>query len=127
MQESSKFSIQARLKSFSFAIEGLKTFFIQEHNARIHFLAALFAILLGLLLGISKLEWIGILFAIAFVLCTEVINTAIEGIANFISPEIHLAIKNIKDLAAAAVLIAAICAAIVGGIIFLPKIYSLFI
>lgn len=121
-----KFSIAQRLKSFAYAFNGLKTLLKEEHNARIHLVAAIIVVIAGVRLKLSSLEWVAIVFAIAFVLIAEIINTSIENIADFISPAKHDQIKKIKDLAAAGVLISALSALIVGAIIFLPKVLSLF-
>lgn len=117
-----KFSISQRLKSFPHAFNGLKILLREEHNARIHFVAAILVIIAGVVLKISTEEWITLVFAIGFVITAEIINSSIENIADFISPEKHEKIKKIKDLAAAGVLISAATALIVGLIIFLPKI-----
>lgn len=123
MKKSEKFSIRARVKSFKYAFSGLKLFFISEHNARIHLFAAFLAIALSFYLQLSGLEWIAILGVISAVLVAELINSAIEKLADVVSPEIHSKIKMVKDLAAAAVLVAAFLALAVGGIIFLPKLF----
>ncbi len=123
--KSSNFSIKQRIKSFTYAFNGLRIVFIEEHNARIHLMAAIIAIVLGFVLQINAMEWVAIVFAIAMVLSMEIINTSIENIADFISPEKDDMIKKIKDLSAAAVLITAIATLIVGIIIFAPKIVSL--
>jgi diacylglycerol kinase len=117
-----RFSLKKRIRSFGFAFQGLKTLLREEPNARIHIVAAICVIILGFLLKISAGEWIAVIFAIGFVITTEIINSAIENIADFISPEKNDKIKKVKDLAAAAVLISAITALIIGVIIFLPKI-----
>jgi diacylglycerol kinase len=119
-KQAEAFSLIKRLKSFRFAIEGIKVLIEQEHNFRIHITAAIFVIIMGFLFQISPLEWIALIFCIGLVLITEAINTAIEGIANFISPEKNPKIKIIKDIAAATVLISAITACAVGVIIFWP-------
>jgi diacylglycerol kinase len=117
-----KFSITQRLRSFAYAFNGLKILLKEEHNARLHLIAATVAVIAGVVLNISAMEWIAIVFATAFVITTEIINSSIENMADFISPEKHEKIKKIKDLAAAGVLISAVAALIVGMIIFLPKI-----
>tara|TARA_R110000868_G_scaffold389203_1_gene658388 strand:- start:513 stop:899 length:387 start_codon:yes stop_codon:yes gene_type:complete len=116
-----KFSIRSRLQSFKYAFQGLITFFRKEHNAKIHLICALLMIIVGIITQLSPMKWIIISFAISAVITTELINTSIEGIADFISPERHHAIKQIKDIAVAAVLITALGSAIAGSIIFLPK------
>jgi len=113
-----KFSLSKRIRSFGFAFQGLKTLFKEEHNARIHLLAAIGVVLLGLALDISKSEWLAITLVIGFVFVTEILNTAIENMADFVSPEKEPAIKKIKDLAAAGVLVSAIVALVVGCVVF---------
>ena len=120
-----KFSISDRLKSFKYAVNGIRTLLIEEHNSRIHFLAAFVAIALALILKINKLEWIFIIFSIGIVITMEIMNTAMENLADFVSPGKHEEIKKIKDLAAAAVLVAALTACGTGIIIFLPKILNI--
>jgi diacylglycerol kinase len=120
-----KFSILQRLKSFGYAFNGLRILLKEEHNARIHLVAGVLVVIAGIALKISTVEWIVLIFAIGFVIMTEIINSSIENIADFISPEKHEKIKKIKDLAAAGVLISAVTALIIGLIIFLPKILEL--
>ncbi|MDD2412812.1 MAG: diacylglycerol kinase family protein [Bacteroidales bacterium] len=120
-----KFSLSNRLKSFSFAFNGLKILIKEEHNARIHLFVAIVVVMAGLIFKISVNEWFVVLFAIGFVMVVEIINTAIESIANIISPEKDKRIKKIKDLSAAAVLISALTALVIGSIIFIPKLLNL--
>lgn len=80
----------------------------------------------GFLLDISQMEWIAVVIVIGAVLAAEAVNSALEALADFVSPEYSEAIKRTKDLAAGAVLLMAIAAAIVGGIIFFPKLAALF-
>ena len=105
--------------AFGFAIKGLGAA-SKERNFRLHLISTLLVIILSSLLNITKVEWLIILICIGMVLGMEVINTAIEEIVNFISPEYHLNAGRIKDLAAAAVLIVSIVAFIIALIIFLP-------
>jgi diacylglycerol kinase len=119
-----KFSISERIKSFKYAFNGLRILIQEEHNARIHLFIAIIIIITGFIFSISNLEWIAVIFAIGFVITSELLNTAIEQIANFISPEKHESIKRIKDISAAAVLISVISAVFIGFIIFWPKIFS---
>lgn len=119
------FSFNGRLKSFGYAFNGLKVLLKNETNAVIHLIAAIVTVILGLVLDLKPLEWIAIVFAIGFVFSMELINTAIEGIADFISPGKDERIKKIKDLSAAGVLVSAITALVTGLIIFLPKFLSI--
>ena len=119
------FSLKKRLKSFVYAINGVKLLLREEHNARIHALATFCVIGLGFYFTISSTEWIAVLFAIGFVFSMEMVNSAIENVCDFMSPDKHETIKKVKDMAAGAVLISAIIAAIVGSIIFIPKVLAL--
>ncbi|WP_300660774.1 diacylglycerol kinase family protein [Fluviicola sp.] len=121
MSNRKSFSIRDRIKSFGYALAGLKTLFIEEHNARIHLVSALIAITLGFVLEISLNEWISLIIVMSLVFICELINTSLEALADFASPEKHPQIKKVKDLAAAAVLISAVSALITGIIIFAPK------
>lgn len=121
MQETRKFSVIDRIKSFKYAFNGLRLFFINDHNGRIHLFAALIAIGLSFYLQLSASEWIAISAVITSVIVAEIINASIEKLADVFSPEYHPKIKVVKDLAAAAVLMAALLAVVVGLIIFLPK------
>jgi diacylglycerol kinase (ATP) len=118
-----KFSIINRFKSFKYAFQGLKLFFTLEHNGRVHLFAAIVAIALSFYLKLSSLEWIAILGVISAVIVTEILNSAIEKLADVVSPDFHPKIKIVKDLSAAAVLVAAFLALAVGTIIFIPKLF----
>lgn len=118
--------LKKRLDSFKFAFAGIRDLFKTEPNAIIHFIAAVFAVSMGLYFSISTTEWCFIIFAIAFVFSAEAFNTAIEHLTNLVSPDYNQLAGKTKDAAAAAVLIAAIGSAIVGLIIFLPKIAGIF-
>jgi len=98
---------------------------MKEHNAWLHLAAMCAVISLGFALAITRMEWIAAIVCIGMVLSAEAMNTAVEQICNYIKPEQDIRIMIIKDIAAAAVLILSITAAIVGMIIFGPKIYTL--
>ena len=116
------FTVRKRLRSFKFAFNGIKLLITKEHNAWIHCFAAVCVVIAGFYFDISSSEWIAVVFAIGTVLAAEAVNSSIEAIADLVSPGYNEAIKRTKDLAAGAVLILAISAAIVGLIIFIPKI-----
>ncbi|MGQ1783968.1 MULTISPECIES: diacylglycerol kinase family protein [unclassified Saccharicrinis] len=122
---SSKFSISKRLKSFVYAFNGLRILLTEEHNSRIHLLAAIAAVILGCVLQINYTEWLSVLFCIGMVISLELVNSAIENLADCVSPEKNERIKTVKDMAAGAVLWGAIIAFVIGTIIFLPKILNL--
>lgn len=111
-------------KSFSYALKGIGTVIKEEVNARIHLLAAVVVIVLGFVLKVSWVEWIILIWVIGGVFAMELINTAMEHLADLYSTAPNPKIKKIKDLAAGAVLVSSIAALIIGLIIFLPKILN---
>ena len=116
-------SVKALIKSFQHAFCGILTSFVIGRNIKVHYIAALAAILGGLYFGISKVEFLIILLVSTQVICLEMVNTAIERTVDLVTVEYHLYAKIAKDIAAGAVLVAAIFATIIGGIIFLPYIF----
>jgi diacylglycerol kinase (ATP) len=120
-------SFQKRVRAFVCALQGIKTLLTSECHARFHALAALVAITLGFSLRLSATEWCIVIFAITIVFVCEAFNTAIEFLTDRISLEHHPLSGKAKDVAAGAVLVAAIGAAATGAIIFAPKIWNLFL
>ncbi len=121
-----KFSFKKRLKSFGYAFNGIATLLHDEHNSRIHVAIMTAVIIFGFALGLSSTEWCIVALCCGAVLMAEAMNSAIEAIADLVSPEYHPLIKKAKDVAAAGVLMMAIAAATVGIIIFLPKLIENF-
>ena len=121
-----KFSLKKRLKSFSYALNGIRYLFITQHNAWIQVVIGIIAIISGIVLQISSVEWCIILLSIGSVLSIEAINTAIEHLSDTLHPDKSPGIKTAKDVAAGGVLIISIIAGLVGLIIFVPKILILF-
>lgn len=113
------------LIGFSYAWNGLKIM-AKERNFRIHLLATLIVIIAGLYFKLNPIEWTAIIFVIGIVLISETFNSVIEQMIDYIKPDIHPTAKIIKDMSAGSVLLASIIAIIVGMIIFLPKIISIF-
>lgn len=109
-------------RSFSFAFAGFISAFKTEQNFKFHLFATFIAIVLAIVLKISPTEWLWIALSIALVLGAELMNTAIESLADRVSVEQHPLIRGAKDCAAAAVLLMAIFALVCGFVIFLPKI-----
>lgn len=118
--EQEKFSVKKRIKSFSYAFAGLKVLFKEEHNARIHAVATLLVVAAGILFRITAGEWIAVALCIGMVISAEAVNSSIERCADFVKQERDDRKRDIKDLGAAAVLVCAIAAAVVGCIIFIP-------
>lgn len=108
---------------FSDALSGIVASYRSERNLRIHFALALAAIVLGALLRLNRGEWCWIALCIALVIMAELINTAIEAWVDVVSPNEHPLAKKAKDAGAGAVLIAAAFAVVVGGMVFLPKLW----
>jgi diacylglycerol kinase len=120
-----KFSLKSRLESFRFALNGLLLLLKNEHNSRIHILAAIIAIVMGIIMKLDHYEWSLLVIVIGAVFLTELLNSSIESLADLIDPEFNELIMRAKDYSAAAVLISAIVAIVVGGLIFIPKFLDL--
>ena len=120
------FALKDRLKSFVYAFNGIRHVIASQHNVWIHIVLACIAICLGFVFTINTTQWIAIVLSIGLVLAAEVFNSAIEALVDLVSPVYNKKAGLIKDMAAAAVLITAIMAFIVGMIIFLPPIINLF-
>ncbi len=118
------FSFRSRFRSFKFAFNGLLSLLKNEHNSRIHLAAAIVAISLGFILYISILEWCLIIFSIGFVFSAELLNSSLETLADT-DNDWNENKGKAKDYSAAAVLVSAIVSAIIGGLIFIPKILAL--
>ena len=114
------------LNSFKFAIAGIIDLFSFTPNAKIHLALAFVAIFFGFYLKVNSVEWCLIIFAIGIVIAAEAFNTSIEYLTNLVTTEYDELAKKTKDVAAGAVLISALTAAIIGIIIFVPKILLLF-
>lgn len=124
LSEKKRFSIVARARSFKHAFRGVGIIFKTQHNAWIHGLVAAVVVILGFSLSISLWEWAVIILAITSVLAAEAFNTAMEIDMDLTSPRYHPYARDTKDVAAAAVLITVVGAAIIGLVIFIPKLFS---
>ena len=113
-------------KSFGYSLDGLKYAYKYEQSMLIHVIATIAVIIANLLFRVTGMEWLITLLAIGMVLAAELINTAIEAVVDLVTEEYHPLAKVAKDTSAAAVLVFAIVAIIVGLIIFVPKIIGLF-
>jgi diacylglycerol kinase len=112
--------LRRRLLSFKYAFNGVAAFLYTEPHARIHAVATVLVIALGVWYSLSAPQWIAIVMVTGMVWITEMLNTIIEKMMDHLSPEYHPRVKWIKDVAAGAVLIAAIVAVVTGAVIFLP-------
>jgi diacylglycerol kinase len=119
--ERKRFSSKERLNSFVYAWAGIKAAIRTEHNTWIHLMLTLTAFGLAIALRISRGEWMALVIVIAMVWTAELFNTVIEKIMDFLTTERLPQIKMIKDMAAAAVMVTALAAVVVGMLIFIPK------
>ena len=122
----SKHECKKLINSFKYALQGFASSFRTERNMKIHVVATILVIILGIYLKLNLIEWSIITIAIVIVISAELFNTAIETIVDMVSPQKNEKAKLAKDISAGAVLILAIGSAIVGFIIFLPKIIAIF-
>jgi diacylglycerol kinase (ATP) len=109
---------QTIFESFNFAVEGIIHVLRTQRNMRIHFLAAVVVLVAAVAIGVSKLELIALLLAIAFVFITEMINSALEQAIDVATTSFDPLAKLAKDVAAGAVLIATVNAVAVGYLVF---------
>ncbi len=115
-----------RLRSFRFAFRGAWLLLKHEPSVQVQFTIALIVTIAGFVFEITRTEWLFQWLAIGIVMGIEGINTAIEKTADFIHPDYHVKIGLIKDVSAGAVTFAAIAAAIMGCIIYIPYLIELF-
>ena len=116
-------SLPARMNSFGFAIRGISKFFQQEPNAWIHLVATVFVFLAAIYYHVSNSEKVALIIVTGFVWVSEIFNTVIERMMDFISEKRDPKIEYIKDLSAGGVLLSAISAIVTGAIIFIPKLF----
>jgi diacylglycerol kinase (ATP) len=124
LESSKTFSVRARFWSFVFAWRGITAMLTTQHNARMHGVATLFVVALGIALRIPRVEWLALVLAVVIVWCAEALNTAIEFLCDVASPEFHPLVEKAKDVAASAVLICAFGAAVVGALVFGPHLFQ---
>jgi undecaprenol kinase len=108
------------------AMIGMRGLFAESRNARIQLVIFLLVLIAGFIVELNRFEWLWLLIATTIVLALEAINTSIELLSDVYTLDFNLKIKQVKDIAAGAVLIASIFAVIVGAIIFLPHLSAMF-
>ncbi len=113
--------LSGRFKSVTFAVKGAIKLITTEHSIMVQFSLAILMSIAGFYFNITKTEWLFQILSIGLVMSIEGLNTAVEKVADFINPDYHERIGFIKDIAAGAVLFAAITAIIIGLIIYTPK------
>ncbi len=114
--------IKRLFKSFKYAFKGLIKTFREEQNLKIQSFFAVVALILGWHFQIDRFDWIMLVFVIGLVILMELANSAVERVTDVLRPRINTYVKEIKDIMAAAVMIASIVAVIAGVIIFWPYI-----
>jgi diacylglycerol kinase len=112
------------LTSFKYAFWGVWHVVRTQRNARIHLSVALAVIVLGLWLGLDRIEWAIIILTIGVVLAAEAFNTVAEAAVDLATAEVHPLAKIAKDVAAGAVLVTAMAAVIVGLLILGPPLWG---
>lgn len=112
-----------RIKGGGYAIKGAWILLKSEPSIQVQAVISILVTIAGFYFEISRTEWMFQIFAIGLVLSTEGLNSAVEGIADFIHPDFHTKIGYIKDVAAGAVLFAAITAIFIAGFIYLPYLF----
>ncbi len=118
-------SIKRLRKSFGYAFKGIDDVIEHEPNMKIHVVVAILVVIMAIILKVSIIEWIILVLLIGAVLAAETINTTIENLVDMYTKEYDEKAKIVKDTAAGTVLILAITSAIIGLIIFIPKIIYL--
>ncbi|MDD5341352.1 MAG: diacylglycerol kinase family protein [Patescibacteria group bacterium] len=114
------------LKSFGFALIGLAKVFKEEKNFQIHTAVTLIVLFFAFYFQIAIWQWVVLILIIALVMVLEIINSIFERLLDLIKPRLHEYVGDIKDMTAAAVLVGAVSAAIIGLIIFIPYIVAKF-
>jgi len=114
--------IKGRLKGAKYSFKGGIRLVLTEASIQVQLGVSIIVTVAGFYFGISRTEWIAQLLCIGLVMTAEGLNTAIEGIADFVHPDFHEKIGKIKDIAAGAVGIAALISIIIAGIIYIPRI-----
>ena len=114
------------ISSFKYALQGFIWLMAHERNFKIHIGISVLVVVLGACLHVSTIEWTLLVFAIVLVLSLEVLNTAIERLADiYCQREYDPLIKIVKDISAAACLIGAIGSLVIGLLIFGPHLWAL--
>lgn len=129
MQQENKTTqeIRKRARSFRYAWQGIVVSFRSEANLRIHVFIAVLVLICGFMFKISIQEWLICILCFGLVISMELMNTVVETLVDYISPEEHPLAGKAKDIAAAAVLVSAVFSAIAGLIIFVPKAWILIV
>ncbi len=124
MREAKPFSVGDRMRSFRYAFRGIRCILRTQHNAWLHALATAGVVVAGMALRVSGTEWCLLILAMTAVWAAEGLNTALEQLSDAVSPQDHPLVGEAKDAAAGAVLLSAIGAAVIGLIVFGPRVMA---
>ncbi len=124
MREPRAFSVVDRMRSFRYAFRGIRCILRTQHNAWLHALATAGVVIAGMALRVSGTEWCLLILAMTAVWAAEGLNTALEQLSDAVSPQDHPLVGEAKDAAAGAVLLSAIGAAVIGLIVFGPRVMA---
>lgn len=113
------------LRSFVHAWDGVRYVTLTQRNMRVHLTLGVLAVGLGIVLGISAIEWAVLFVAISLVLVSEMMNTVVEAMVDLASPRYHPLAGVAKDVAAGAVLLNAVLSVVIGLFVFVPHIWPL--
>lgn len=119
-------NLKRLLKSFKYAYNGFIKTFREEQNLRIQSFFALLVLFLAAYFRVSRLEWVLLIFVISLVMLMELANSALERVADILKPRLDIYVKEIKDIAAAGVMLASLAAIIIGFLIFWPYVLGNF-
>lgn len=122
-----KYDYVKQLRSFGYAWQGLRCCVGKEQNLSFHLIATAVVVAAGCYFGITRTEWMVLCLCIGMVIAAELFNTAIERLVDLVSPQRHPLAGQVKDIAAAAVLVCAAAAAITGCILFAPYLTRFFL
>ena len=125
MPQNNRFTFDGRIRSVKFALRGIRTMVASQHNAWIHAAATVAVVAAGLIVRLPTSSWAWIVLAIGSVWTAEALNTAFEFLTDVASPDFHPLAEKAKDVAAGAVLLAAIGAVVIGGLVFWPTVAGL--
>jgi len=124
MRDARPFSVGDRMRSFRYAFRGIRCILRTQHNAWLHALATAAVVIAGMALRVSTTEWCLLVLAMMGVWTAEAFNTSLEQLADAVSPQEHPLVGTAKDLAAGAVLLSAIGSAVIGLIVFGPRVMA---
>ena len=125
MPENNRLTFDGRIRSVRFALRGIRIMVASQQNAWIHAAVTIVVVAAGLIVGLPTSSWAWIVLAIGSVWTAEALNTAFEFLTDVASPDFHPLAEKAKDVAAGAVLLAAVGAVVIGGLVFGPVIAGL--